>query len=406
MENDIETAFPAAIDSGKINGAVICVTDAEGRFVYDKAFGERILLSGERRPQQLDDVLYLASATKLMTTIAALQCVEDGLLTLAGDISSIAPELASKQVLTGFSDDGDTPLLEPQTSPITLKMLLTHSSGTPYHFLTPPIARWREKFVSRQEGQRKPVEELFCYPLGFQPGASWMYGSGLDWAGRIVERLTGLTLGERMQQRLFDPLGIDDAQFYPVTREELRSRLVDLNPNDPDGLGRAVVGGGGSNHSNSQTRGDFGGHGLFMSGASFVKVLHSLLANDGKLLRPSTVDDMFQHHLTPQATVGHQAALAGPLGPFFRVGIDPAVKLGFGLGALLTLEDADSFYGEGTLTWGGGRTLVWFIDRKNGLCGIGAIQATLPFHSDTVEALKGILGRDIYRKYGAWKSQS
>ncbi|OKL63685.1 hypothetical protein UA08_01033 [Talaromyces atroroseus] len=405
MANDIETAFQAAIDAGKINGAVICVTDAEGRFVYDKALGERTLLSGEKRPQRLDDMLHLASATKVMATIAALQCVEDGLLTLTGDVSSIAPELASKQVLTGFSDDG-APILEPQNGPITLEMLLTHSSGTPYHFLTPPIARWREKFVSRQEGQRKTVEELFCYPLSFQPGTSWMYGPGLDWAGRIVERVTGLTLGERMQQRMFDPLGIDDAQFFPVTREELRSRLVDLNPNDPDGFGRAVVGGGGSNHSNSQTKGDFGGHGLFMSGASFVKVLHSLLANDGKLLKPSTVDDMFRHHLSPQATAGHQAALAGPIGPFFRVGIAPEVKLGFGLGGLLTLQDADGFYGEGTLTWGGGRTLTWFIDRKNGLCGIGAVQAALPFHGDTVEALKDTFGRDIYRKYGAWKEQS
>jgi CubicO group peptidase (beta-lactamase class C family) len=113
MADDIETSFQAAIDAGKINGVVICATDAEGRFVYEKALGERTLLSGEKRPQRLDDVLYLASATKLIATIAALQCVEDGLLTLTGDLSSVAPELAAKQVLTGFSDDGETPLLEP-----------------------------------------------------------------------------------------------------------------------------------------------------------------------------------------------------------------------------------------------------------------------------------------------------
>lgn len=94
MADDIETNFQAAIDAGKINGAVICATDAEGRFIYDKALGERTLLSGEKRPQRLDDVLYLASATKLIATIAALQCVEDGLLTLSGDLSSVAPELA------------------------------------------------------------------------------------------------------------------------------------------------------------------------------------------------------------------------------------------------------------------------------------------------------------------------
>ncbi|RDL42417.1 uncharacterized protein BP5553_02396 [Venustampulla echinocandica] len=212
MADDIETSFQAAIDAGKINGAVLCATDAEGRFAYDKALGERSLLSGEKRPQQLDDVLYLASATKLITAIAALQCVEDGLLTLAGDLSAIAPELAAKQVLTGFSDDGETPLLEPPARPITLEMLLTHSSGVSYDFLHPLVGRWREKFAPLPpDGARRPVEEAFSYPLAFQPGAGWMYGPGLDWAGRVVERVTGCTLGEHMQQRIFGPLGITDA---------------------------------------------------------------------------------------------------------------------------------------------------------------------------------------------------
>ncbi|KAJ5114418.1 hypothetical protein NUU61_000177 [Penicillium alfredii] len=402
MADDIETTFQAAIDAGKINGAVVCATDTEGRFTYNKALGERTLLSGEKRPQQLDDVLYLASATKLVTTIAALQCVEDGLLTLTGDLSSIAPELAAKQVITGFSDDGETPLLEPPARPITLEMLLTHSSGINYHFIDPKVARWREKFGSWQEEKLKTVEELFNYPLSFQPGSGWMYGPGLDWAGRIVERVTGKTLLERMQQRIFDPLGIHDAQFYPVTREDLRARLVDLNPDDPDAVGRAVIGGG---DMNKTTRGDFGGHGLFMSGASFGKVLHSLLSNDNKLLCSATVDDMFQHHLDPQATGGHQAALASRMGAFFRVGLGLETRLGYGLGGLLTLQDIDGWYGERTLAWGGGISLAWFIDRTNGLCGVGAVQASLPLDHDVVNSLKQTFRHDIYRKHAAWKEQ-
>lgn len=403
MADDIETSFQAAINAGKINGAVICATDAEGRFVYNQALGERTLLSGEKRPQRLDDVLYLASATKLITTIAALQCVEDGLLNLTDDLSSVAPELAAKQVITGFSDDGETPLLELPARPITLEMLLTHSSGVTYDFLNPHIARWRDKFAPPPEDKRRPVEEAFSYPLGFQPGSGWMYGPGLDWAGRVVERVTGRTLGERMQQRIFDPLGIADAQFYPVTREDLRARLVDLNPQDPDALGRAVLGGGGD--MNKHTHGDFGGHGLFLPGADYIKVLHSLLASDGKLLKPATVDDMFQHHLSPQATVGQQAALASPMGFFFRVGTDLGMKVGHGLGGLLTLQDVDGWYGERTLTWGGGMTFAWFIDRQNGLCGVGAVQSALPADGDTVTALKQTFRRDVYRKHAAWKEQ-
>lgn len=403
MADDMETSFQAAIDGGKINGAVICATDAEGHFVYNKAIGERTLLSGEKLPQKLDDVLFLASATKLLTTIAALKCVEDGLLTLTDDMSSIAPELAAKQVITGFSDDGEAPLLEPPHGPITLEMLLTHSSGLVYNLINPLITQWNEKFAPLQEGQRRPVEEAFSYPLAFHPGEGWMYGPGLDWAGRIVERVTGHTLGKHMQLHIFDPLGINSAQFYPVTREDLRTRLVDLNPDDPEALGRVVLGGGGD--PNKRSKGDFGGHGMFMAGGDYIKILRSLLANDGKVLKPATVDNMFEHHLSPEATAGHKAALASPMGIFFSVGTEPGTKAGHGLGGLLTLEDVDGWYGERTLSWGGGLTLTWFIDRKNGLCGVGAVQAALPFDGDVAAKLKQIFRHDVYRKHAAWKAQ-
>lgn len=405
-EGDIETSFQVAIDTGKINGAIICATSADG-FVFNSTLGERTLLSGEKRPHQLDDVLFLASATKLLATVAALQCVEDGLLSLTGDLSSVAPELARKQVIVGFSEDGETPLLEPQTRHMTLEMLLTHSSGVSYHFANPLVARWREKFAMRSqdpdEDDKLLVEELFNYPLGFQPGTGWMYGPGLDWAGRIVERVTGKTLGQRMHERIFRPLDIADAQFYPVTREDLRQRLVDLNPSDPSALGRAVLGGGGD--MNKRTKGDFGGHGLFMTAPDYVKVLRSLLANDGKILKPATVDDMFENHLSAEANVGYEAALASPMGDFFRVGTSPDSRSGHGLGGLLTLQDFDSWYGERTLTWGGGLTFAWFIDRKNDLCGVGAIQAALPVDGGAVAALKQTFRRDIYRKLATWKKE-
>ena len=403
MSDDLETRFKAAIDGSNINGAIFCAIDTEGRFIYNNALGERTLLSGDKKPQQLDDVICLGSATKLITTIAALQCVEDGLLTLTGDLSSVAPDLTTKQVITGFSHDSEIPQLEPPTTPITLQMLLTHTSGISYDFISPHVGQWRKKFGP--EGERQPVEVAFNYPLGFQPGTSWMYGPGLDWAGRIVELVTGRTLGEYIQQRIFEPLGVFDAQFYLVTREDLRSRLVDLNPQDPDCFGRAILGGGGE--MNKRSEGHFGGHGLFMSGADFIKVLHSLLANDSRLLKPTTVDNMFEDHLSQEAMAGYLAVLSGPMGDFFRGGIDVETKTGFGLGGVLTRSNIDSWYGERTLTWGGDLTLAWFIDRKNSLCGFGAIQPTLPSrcNGNEIAALKNLFCRGIYSKYAAWKQQ-
>ncbi|KAL8980029.1 MAG: hypothetical protein Q9205_004785 [Flavoplaca limonia] len=403
MAEGIETSFHAAIEAGKINGAVICATNVKGHFIYDKTFGARTLLSGEKVPQRLDDVLFLASATKLITTIAAMKCVEQGLLSLDGDLSSIAPDLTAKQVITGFSDHGETPLLEPAKQPITLEMLLTHTSGVAYNFTNPLITKWCEKFDPPGDIPR-PVEEAFRYPLAFQPGTSWMYSVGLDWAGKVIERVTGRTLGENVQQFVCDPLGITDAQFYPVTREDLRSRLVDLNPQDPHAYGRAVV--GGSSDVNRRAQGNFGGHGLFMPASDYIKVLRSLLANDGKLLQPATVNDMFQNHLGEEADVGYQAARTSPMGPFFRVGIDPETTTGHGLGGVVTLEGVDGWYGEGTLTWGGGLSLAWFIDRKNDLCGICALQPALPDVDVAIlETLKQKFRRDIYRKHAAWKEQ-
>ncbi|KAI9903218.1 hypothetical protein N3K66_002570 [Trichothecium roseum] len=401
-EAEIDTAFRAALDAGKINGAVLCATDSHGRFTYNKALGERTLLSGDKKPQQLDDVLFVASATKFIATVAAMACVDDGLVSLTEDLSSIAPELASRKVLTGFSEDGKTPLLEDQARPITLEMLVSHSSGLTYHFLDPKIARWKEMFPA-EEGARKNVEELFNYPLSFQPGEGWMYGPGMDWAGRIVERLTGKTLCDYLHERVFGLVGVTDAEFYPVTREDLRGRLVDLNPEDPDALGRAVLGGGGD--MNLRTKGDFGGHGLFITGPGYLRVLRSLLANDGKILKPATADSMFEHRLGPNATASEEAALAGPIGPFFRVGVDQDSKTGHGLGGLLTLRDVPKWYGDRTLTWGGGLTFTWFIDRQNDLCGIAAVQAKLPTDVEVASSLKDTFRHDIYRKRASWKEK-
>ncbi|KAJ7265504.1 putative transesterase [Mycena haematopus] len=399
--DSIETRFQAAIDAGQVTGAIICATDADGHFVYNNALGERILLSGERQAQQLDDVVCIASATKLLTTIAALQCVDDGLLELTGNLEALAPELTSKLVLTA---DGES--LEKQTRPLTLQMLLTHTSGAAYDFICPPVARWHAVHGGPppEPGIRRPVEEFFNYPHAFQPGEGWMYGPGLDWAGRIVERATHNTLGAHMHARIFAPLGIVDATFYPVaaSRPDLLPRLANRTPADPDALGLAVMGAGAS--INARTTGDFGGHGMYISAADFLKVLHALLRNDGTLLKRSTVDAMFTDHLGENAArAGHAAALAGPTGAALRVGTELGERVGHGLGGLLTLEDVSGWYGARTLTWSGGQTFAWFVDRSNGLCGVAAVQANIPIDIETVSALKDTFRHDIYRKRAAWK---
>lgn len=395
--SEIENIFRCAINDDKINGAVICATDSHGTFTYNKALGQRTLLSGEKLPQRLDNVLTLGSATKLITTIAALQCVEDGLLSLTGDLSSLVPELTSKQVLTGFSDSDSQPMLEPVSSPVTLHGLFTHSAGTSYHFGNENLTEWNSRYNPIQPGRQMTVPEAWAFPLDYQPGKGWMYGSGLDWAGLIVERATGLRLGDYMHKRIFAPLGITDAEFYPMTREDLRARHVDLNPDDPVGVGLAVV--GEAAKSATLLKGDFGGHGLLMTAQDYVKVLRSLLADDGKLLKPATTAMMFTDQLSPEASAMHQVVITFPLAaPLFRAGAEAPTKVSYGYGGLVTLEDADGFFGANTLAWGGGNTLAWFIDRKNDLCGVGAIQAKIDSDLKVVHELKQVFRRGVYRE--------
>ncbi|KAM7198223.1 putative transesterase protein [Naviculisporaceae sp. PSN 640] len=413
----ITAEVQAAIAKGILNGAIILATDSTSTFTYSSALGSRTLLSGEVVPQSVDDVLYLASATKLLASIAALQCVDDGLLTLTSDLSSIVPELTSKKVFKGWSDAKSDPpiaILEDQNSqPITLQSLLTHSSGVMYDFFDPAgLAKWNAKFNPIEIGpdgkpKPRPVEKAFAYPLAFQPHTSWMYGPSIDWAGLIVERLTGRSLGDHIRERIIKAVGGNpaDAEFYPPKNEDLRKRLIDLHPEDPLATGKQVLAGGGN--MNLLAKGDFGGHGMFTTGENFLKVMKSLLANDGKLLKPETADLMFEDHLTGGAKQGHEAALKGPVGSFFAVGTDDAefdIKIGHGLGGVVTLNSAEGWYGKGTMTWGGGQSLAWFIDRENDLCAIGALQAKLPVtETQKIADVKHGFRRDVYRIREAWK---
>lgn len=395
-------AIAAAITSGKLPSALLHASNTANTFTTTLPLGTRTLLSGTTLPLAPTDLLYLASATKLLTTIAALQCVDDGLLTLHDPLPpTLLPSLTAKQVLT------DAGVLEPVKRPITLAMLLTHTSGLAYDFLTPKLAAWRKENESPfPAGAKRGVEEAFRYPLAFQPGTGWMYGTGLDFAGRVVEEVRGERLRDVMRERIGKPLGVAEGNLYffpvPVEDDEARGKMVNLNPEDPEGLGMAVL--GGNADMNKRAKGDFGGHGGFLTGEGYGKVLESLLRNDGRLVSEEMGREMVKDVINGMGIEEQfMAAMDGPVGSFFRVGTEKGSKIGHGLGGVLTLEDAEGWYGEGTLSWGGGMTFAWFMDRKNGLCGLGALQASLPLDFGLVTELKQEFRKDVYRQYAAWK---
>ena len=178
-------------------------------------------------PMDLDTVFWIASLTKAVTSVAALQMVERGLVTLDEPLGAKLPGLAAPRVLTGFDADGK-PVTAPATLPVTLRALLTHTAGFGYEFFSDELARYAAGRTTPSGWADEPDS-----PLLFEPGERWQYGIGVDWAGRLVETLSGQTLDAYMAANIFGPLGMTSTSFFPDAA--LAARKASVHQRQPDG---------------------------------------------------------------------------------------------------------------------------------------------------------------------------
>jgi CubicO group peptidase (beta-lactamase class C family) len=265
--------------------------------------------------------------------------------------------------------------------------LLTHSSGLGYHTMDPRYIKWR---TSRGEDcgiKGWSIIPRINTPLLFEPGTGWAYGTGLDWAGILISRLNNMTLEQYMKKYIWSPLGIRNITFHQEN-EGVRRNLVKMSIRK--GIKNPILG---LPVRNGETvewtdhllydvpiADEFGGEGAIGSPVEYMKILHSILADDGVLLRSETIDEMF----TPQLSEGGGKALDEYIAlPFYQGGAFACVKAGtkvsWGLGGLLFLEDyEETGRRKGTLTWSGMPNLMWTIDREAGLCTLYAGNV-LPF---------------------------
>ncbi|MCJ1442343.1 MAG: hypothetical protein MMC23_002837 [Stictis urceolatum] len=383
----LEQPFLDAISANEIDSVLITGKDTSGH-TYTKTFGTRTLLSGASTPHIPSDIIFLASATKLLTTIAALQCVERKQLTLHSP-APLPTFLTSQPILCGWTDS-KIPILKPNPNSITLAHLLTHSSGLAYDFFVPDLKRWASEHPSQQGVIDVP--SACTQPLVFAPGEGWMYGAGIDWAGWLVEQVSGLRLDDYLRRHVLEPLGISPGElsFFPV-KEGLGERMVDLNPEDKEGAGLSVTKGA-NIHQGVEVC--FGGGGAYMAGAEYVRVLESLLRDDGKLLGSEMRREMFRPQLEGKAREVFHEMLGSPAGAFFGNGTGGKNR-DFGLGGLMVGEDGDTGLGLGSLTWGGGINSAWFIDPKNGTCGFAAPQLGMPPNADKATELKAVFRSEL-----------
>jgi CubicO group peptidase (beta-lactamase class C family) len=217
----IDAVLRRAVEAREVPG-VVAMAASEAGPLYEGAFGLRDVANGPA--MTLDTVFRIASMTKAITSVAAMQLVEEGRLDLDAPVPELGePALNAPQVLEGFDDSGK-PKLRPASRPITLRHLLTHTAGFTYEMWNPDIRRYVETtgtpmiMSSRLAALRRP--------LSFDPGERWEYGINIDWAGRIVEQLSGRNLDEYFRERIFAPLGMVDTGFLPTPEQQARRASV------------------------------------------------------------------------------------------------------------------------------------------------------------------------------------
>lgn len=360
-----------------------------GQELYSKIAGHDSL-SDDAAPLREDAVLQLGSATKFLTSIALLQCVEAGLLGLDEPIDRVLPELKRKEILERV--DGSALTTRPSTTAITARHLLTHMSGLGLWFIHPLLMKWK---TSGHANESSRLTERFDYPLIFEPGQGWAYGVGLDWAGVAVSRLHGgITLEAYMTENIWKRVGRSAPYptFHVSRHPEYEARLVRTAE-------RVVPSGGLKPSSGKQfcahLDDDEGGAGLSVTMADYVAVLQDLVSDSPRLLRPETVSIMFEPQLAA-GSAAHDMLLQ--LRPAWDLVTGPIkgehVNHGLG-GVVLTGETPEIAQPKNILCWGGSPNVVWFMCRERGVAGFFATQLS-PFGDATVKELVNAWKKDFW----------
>lgn len=363
----IDALLDGAVRDGALPGVAVVVSSPD-EVIYEGAAGH--LHAGDAGSPAVgaDTMFRMASMTKAMASVAVLQLIEDGLLTLDTPVQDVLPQFAELQVLDGF--DGETPILRAPARPPVIRDMLTHTSGLGYFFTNEKLLQWHG--VTGAPHVLTGLKAGLMTPLVHDPGTVWEYGISVDWLGQIVGELRGSTLEDVLQERVFDPLGMVDATFSPT--DEQRARMMRVHARQPDGsLGDSPV--------DLPPEDEFkaGGHGSYATARDHGRFLRALLRGgelDGaRILRPETVELMFTNHIEGVVLPdGIKAAV-----PELSNDVPGLpIKQGWGLGLHLHLEDLPGMRAAGSGDWAGLFNSYYWIDRRSGISA-AIITQVLPF---------------------------
>jgi CubicO group peptidase (beta-lactamase class C family) len=290
--------------------------------------------------------------------------VEQGKVKLEEPVSKHLPQFTGAQVFEGFGPD-DKPILRPVKTPVTLKHLLTHTSGLCYDV-------WDEKMFAFTS-KRIPTAPGSLQPLMFEPGARWQYGQGVDWAGRLVEKISGMSLEEYFQAKIFRPLGMPDTSY--ILPPAKFPRLVgSWNRNSGGDLAP------GPRTQPPPPAAFNGGGGLYSTAGDYVRFAQMILRKGrgpgtAMILQPRTVKAMSVNQIGT-STAGKMRSFRPNTSS--DVDIQPGVTEKWGLGFLINTTPYDGGRASGGLAWAGLYSTFYWIDPRSGICAVLLMQF-LPF---------------------------
>lgn len=346
------------IDEKKMNGCVGFIAK-NGKIVYQKAFGYDD--ASKKTPMKTDHIFRIASQTKAITSVAIMILYEEGKLTLNDPVSKFIPEFKKPTVIDKFNLADTTWTSIPAKREITIKDLLTHTSGLGYAQIGSKEANAMYHKYGVVGGIGVPgyqlatvIKALGKLPLFHQPGEKFTYGLNTDVLGYVVEVVSGLTLDKFMAKQIFEPLGMNDTYFYlPASK---KSRLVNLYQQDSSGISMMpesmnILETFYRDYPNMAGNYFSGGAGLSSTIYDYAIFLQMLLNggsyNGKQILAKSTVRMMISNQVGPTVFGGDQ--------------------MGLGFGLTSKEESASTPLSEGSFEWGGMFATTYWVDPKEGV---------------------------------------
>jgi CubicO group peptidase (beta-lactamase class C family) len=386
----LDALFQRAVRREEIPGIVVLAT-SDSDIIYEGAFGKRDL--GKSDAMTIDSVFWIASMTKAVTAAGAMQLVEQGKLQLDEPLGRLIPELASLKVLDGFDESG-APKLRPTTKPITLRQLMTHTSGFCYDMWNADMSRYIE-----QTGLPRVIsceKKALSLPLASEPGTRWEYGISIDFVGQAVEAATGQRLDAYLRDNLFAPLGMNDTGFK--LGEDQRRRLVGMHARQADGALAPMP-----FEMPQEPEFHMGGGGLYSTAYDYVRFIRMIL-NKGTLegnrvLKAETVATMGENHIG-ELNMGKMPAAIPQVTN--DVDLYPDQDKKWGLSFMINTQRTAEGRSAGSLAWAGLANTYYWIDPARNVGGVILTQL-FPFADKTVLGLFSGFERAVYEALDGMK---